>query len=403
MVDQKITNIDMTELERKAALALRPYMSKDPVIFDVGSNKGDWASILGPNVKEVHLFEPNLVLLHYSMVRFEYYTNFVYNNIGLFSESKAMPFHYFTNSNNGLSSVYRNQIWVDMGLPMQETEIQVETLDDYCQCESVPEIDLIKIDVEGADFEVLKGAENLLIGKKIKFIQVEHSDHIILSGHSWDDLVKYMESKGYYCHDFDGEKFFRTTEYTQENYYFMAEFTQDWNNEFKKNTKGLKFDFALEIGCFEGLTTNYICDNLLSKEGRIICVDPLPDDHNTLPFGEDNKIFEGQFTRFCRNTDGRPVELVRKPSRLALTDSDFKNYRFDFIYVDGDHRDEAVYKDGVLSFRVLKVGGLMLFDDYEWRSETKNGIDRFLRDYDPYLEVVVRGYQIMIKKLKDAE
>ena len=124
----------------------------------------------------------------------------------------------------------------------------------------------------------------------------------------------------------------------------MAEFTQDWNREFKENTKGIKVDFALEIGCFEGLTTNYICDNLLSKEGRIICIDPLPDDHNTLPFGEDNKIFEGQYDRFVRNTRGRPVELIRKKSDEAF-DRNFRDYRFGLIYIDGDHREDAAARD----------------------------------------------------------
>lgn len=389
----------MNPLEKRAALTLRPYLSKDPVIFDVGSNKGDWAEILGPNAKEVHLFEPNEVLLHYSMVRFESLKNVIYNNFGLYSESCIMPFHYFTNVNNGLSSVFKNQLWIDMGLPMKEKPIRVETLDGYWD----KEIDFLKIDVEGADFNVLKGADRLLTEKKIRFIQVEHSDHIVLSGHSWDELVKYMESKGYYCHDFDGEQFFRVNEYTAENYYFMGEFTQDWNTEFKKNTKGLKIDFALEVGSFEGLTTCYICDNLLNPGGRVIAIDPFPDDHNSLPFGEDNGIFEGQYNRFVRNTSGRPVELIRKESRLVWKDIDFNNYRFDFIYIDGDHREDAVYYDGVGAFKVLKKGGFILFDDYEWRDETKRGIDKFIRDYDRYLEVVVRGYQVMIKKLQDAE
>lgn len=390
----------MTELERKAALALRPYMSKDPVIVDVGSNKGDWTAILGPGAGEVHLFEPNIVLLHYSMVRFDDAENFYFNNLAVFSESKELDFFYFTNSNNGLSSVYRNQKWVDMGLPMETGKVQAITLDDYF-IDSDCKIDFLKIDVEGADFEVLKGADNLLNTQSIKFIQVEHSDHIKLSGSSWDQLVAYMESKGYFCYDFTGE-FVRAFEpYTQENYYFMQDFTQDWNNEFKKNTKGLKVNFALEIGAFEGLTTCYICDNLLNPGGRVIVIDPLPDDHNQLPFGEDNKLFEGQYDRFTRNIKGYPVELIRKESRLVFKDTDFKNYRFDFIYIDGDHRADAVYLDGMNALNVCRVGGFILFDDYEWRAETKQGIDRFLSEYERCIEVVVRGYQVMVKKVKD--
>jgi len=61
----------ISETEVKAVLALRERCGADPIVFDVGSNKGDWASILAPNVKDIHLFEPNEILLHYSMVRFD--------------------------------------------------------------------------------------------------------------------------------------------------------------------------------------------------------------------------------------------------------------------------------------------------------------------------------------------
>jgi len=387
----------MTELERKAALALRPFMGKDPVIVDVGSNKGDWSDIFAGRVSEVHLFEPNEILLHYSMVRFCEQPGMFYYDNGLSDSPGTSDFHYFTNSNNGLSSIFYNKRWVEEGLPMKKGMIRLTTLDNCFD----KHIDYLKIDVEGADFKVLKGASRLLDEKKIRFIQVENSEHLKLSGNTFEELVAYMESKGYFCYDFTGTEFVRASQYIQENYYFMGDFTQDWNGEFKKNTHGIKFDFALEIGAFEGLTTCYICDYLLNPEGRVIVIDPLPDDHNSLPFGEDNKIFEGQYERFVRNTSGKPVELIRMESRKAFNLRGFKDYRFDFIYIDGDHRADAVYLDGANALNVCKVNGYILFDDYQWRAETKEGIDRFLREFDRYIEVVKMGYQVMVKKIKD--
>ena len=50
----------------------------------------------------------------------------------------------------------------------------------------------------------------------------------------------------------------------------------NWNSHFKKNTKNISnCNLCLEIGAFEGLTSNYIVDNLLSKEGKLICLDLL--------------------------------------------------------------------------------------------------------------------------------
>ena len=387
----------MNPLEIKAANYLRPLMSKDPVVVDVGSNKGDWSEIFAGRVAELHLFEPNEILLHYSMVRFCEHKNIFYYDNGLSDSPGMSDFHYFTNSNNGLSSIFYNKRWIDEGLPMKKGLIRLTTLDN---CFDKP-IDFLKIDVEGADFKVLKGAERLLDRGMIKFIQVENSEHLKLSGHTFEELVAYMESKGYPCYDFTGTEFVRADKYTEENYYFILSFTQDWNGEFKKSTHGMKFNFALEIGAFEGLTTCYICDNLLNPEGRIIVIDPMPDDYNTLPFGEDNKMFEGQYERFIRNTKGKPVELMRMKSSDAFKISSFTDYRFDFIYIDGDHSTNAVYLDGVNSLKVCKIGGYILFDDYQWRPETRDGIDRFLREYDRYIEVVKVGYQILIKKIRD--
>lgn len=401
----------MNPLEKKAALALRPYMNSSPVIFDVGSNKGEWSDILIENAGEAHLFEPNILLLHYTQVKYAHLTNVKYSSLGVFSEKKEMPFHFFTNTNNGLSSVFKNQIWVDMGLPMQEGKIKVTTIDDYCH--NIDRIDMIKIDVEGADYDALLGAKRMLSEKRIKFLQVEKSDHLLLSGHTWDDVLQYMDSLGYTCYGFNGT-FFRPTEYTDENYYFMTEFTQNWNSEFIKNTDFLKgkVNFALEVGCFEGLTTNYICDNLLTPEGRVICVDPLWDQYlepeamksmGFNPEDETNTMFKGQFDRFTRNTRGKPVELVRDISRSVWKTEAFYHYRFDFIYLDGDHREEEIFNDGMEAFRCCLKQGYILFDDYGWRPETKAGIDRVLRKLNGLYELVLMDYQVMIKKIKNIE
>ena len=103
---------------------------------------------------------------------------------------------------------------------------------------------------------------------------------------------------------------------------------------------------ALEIGAFEGLTTNYICDHMLKPDGRVICIDPMEDYY--LKEGSDeetNKMFVGQYERFLKNTKDQPVELQRKTSREAFPG--LKDYLFSFVYVDGDHREEEVYLDGV--------------------------------------------------------
>ena len=39
---------------------------------------------------------------------------------------------------------------------------------------------------------------------------------------------------------------------------------------------------------------------------------------------------------------------------------------FDIIYIDGSHAVNDVLEDAVLSFRLLKPEGILIFDDYRW-------------------------------------
>lgn len=387
------------ELERKAVLQLRPYMGENPIVFDVGSNKGFWADILIENVSEMHLFEPNEMLLTYTKVKYDYLRNVHYNDLAVFSDNQNREFHYLTDEHNGLSSVFQIAEWED--LPMKHKQVHCVTLDEYCKTHKIEQIDFLKIDVEGADCDVILGAKNLLKDHKIRFIQIEDSEHYKYSGHTFKEIIDFVFIFGYELFHFNGAGFVRYDNQQAENFYIMEQnFSEGWNKEFIKNTQGLKIQTALEIGAFEGLTTNYICDNLLKEDGRIICIDPLTDEY--LPGHKDNPMFKGQYERFLRNTAGRPVELIRKKSIDAF--EQLKDLRFGLIYIDGDHTEDAVFQDAVMYWNLLLdtprgEGGYMLFDDYGQSAETKAGIDRFLETQQGNYLMLVKDYQVLIRRL----
>jgi len=194
----------------------------------------------------------------------------------------------------------------------------------------------------------------------------------------------------------------------------MKNFTQNWNQEFIKNTNQFlneKFDFCLEIGSFEGLTSNYIVDNLLSENGKLICVDPLTDVYLNDKLSEIDEIknntdfiyFKDQYNRFYNNVsehlESNKISLIRELS-VDIFPELIKKYqnKFDFIYIDGDHRPEGVYIDAINSFELCKEQGFILFDDYLW-GDTGIGIDKFLNEYSGKYDLLVKDYQVLIKKL----
>jgi len=194
-------------------------------------------------------------------------------------------------------------------------------------------------------------------------------------------------------------------------------YTHNWNSEFIRNVNGLgKFDLCLEIGCFEGLTSNYICDNLLTENGRLLCLDPLSDNYlnNDLSDKDKNdnetiyKYFNNQYERFIDNVkhqiSGNKLTLYRNISS-EIFPSLIKEFegKIDFIYIDGDHRASMVYIDAVNSFKLIKSGGIIVFDDYAWGKSygdeaTSVGIDKFLNEYLNEYVLIHSGSQVVIKK-----
>ena len=78
---------------------------------------------------------------------------------------------------------------------------------------------------------------------------------------------------------------------------------------------------------------------------------------------------------------------------------------FDIIYIDGNHEPEYVLEDAVLSFPKLKVGGYMIFDDYEWDngvSGTHHGINAFFDGYYKRIKEINRNHngQSFLQKIK---
>ena len=57
-----------------------------------------------------------------------------------------------------------------------EINVQTQTLDDFCLDEKIENIDVLKMDTEGNELNILKGAIRLLSENKINVIYTEISD-----------------------------------------------------------------------------------------------------------------------------------------------------------------------------------------------------------------------------------
>lgn len=388
--------------EKKAVIDLFPFLRERPVVFDIGSNKGHWADVILEEYGyacELHLVEPIEKLLSYTQIKYEYHPNITYYNLVAHSKEGMTDFFYFENYNNEISSIYDGgNEW--KGLPKKEKPASCVRIDELYR----DYIDLIKIDCEGADMDVLVGCEKLLKENKIGIIQIEYSKHWERGGHEFHQMYDLAKKYGYKVYRFIGNNFYETNDSDDvqfDNYYLTKEEIHNhsvggWNNEFILNTSELpKMDLVLEIGAFEGLTTKYICENLLNEGGRVVVVDPLEDHY--VPGDTEHPYFKGQYPRFKRNTRGLPVELNRGLSQDELPK--LNALRFDLVFIDGNHYAPHPYIDACWAFAITKPQGYILFDDYTWRPETTASIDKFLEEFNGAYDLIIKGYQVLIRKV----
>lgn len=169
---------------------------------------------------------------------------------------------------------------------------------------------------------------------------------------------------------------------------------------------------ALEIGSFEGRSTIWLLENVLTHPtARIDCIDTFEGspEHTRMGVNTDNLV-----DRFLSNTEPytRKIRCFRGRSQSILRLADFGPYEvesYDFIYIDGSHRAADVLEDAVLSFRLLKVGGLMIFDDYAWNGggptefdNVKRGVDAFYYAYGNQLKRAHVSYQAIFERVAES-
>lgn len=147
-----------------------------PVVFDVGANEGNWLSQvlrLAPDAR-LHAFEPQPALAERIRVRAP--GVFVTNAAVGERQDRLTLYDYADHPGSSHASLLPGVIdGVHRGLA-RTTEVPVIRLDDYCKDRSIEAIDLLKIDVEGFELSVLRGAQRLLASGKVAAIQFEFNE-----------------------------------------------------------------------------------------------------------------------------------------------------------------------------------------------------------------------------------
>lgn len=144
------------------------------VIFDVGANEGGYAlaarEIVGH--AKIYAFEPAPHTFHKLKAVSLAAPNIEVFNLGLGAKNQPADLRV-SESASGLTSLYDREVFKRENFPTFTVRINLETVDDFCARHSVSRINFLKLDVEGHELEVLKGARQMLAARKIDFVQFE--------------------------------------------------------------------------------------------------------------------------------------------------------------------------------------------------------------------------------------
>lgn len=164
----------------------------------------------------------------------------------------------------------------------------------------------------------------------------------------------------------------------------------------------------LEIGVHSGVNVLSVA-RLYARhpESRMWCIDPWIDYTDYPQYkGEQETIY----SHFCRNMKNFDLTHKIVPIRGFSNEEipGLVDNFFDIIYIDGNHEPEFALEDAVLSFRKLKIGGYLIFDDYGFDGPdgTSKGIDGFLSGYHKRIEVLGKKWtswglaQVFLRKLR---
>lgn len=201
---------------------LKHYIkSNNPVLFDIGANIGEYSRELRTEFPNSHIyaFEPNLYTFKAACKNLES-LNINCFNLGLgFQEAEASIYTYGDEKCSEHASIYKDFL-LDFHKANYLVEMQffITTIDNFCHKENINLIHFMKIDVEGHELEVLKGAKRMIAEKKISVIQFEFNVCNIISRVFLKDFYELL--KGYDIYRLDSDKLIPLFEYDFANEIF---------------------------------------------------------------------------------------------------------------------------------------------------------------------------------------
>jgi FkbM family methyltransferase len=170
-----------------------------PIVFDVGANRGDYsaeiiASFGCENIR-LYCFEPSITAFGLLNGELSKCQNVKLYNFGFGDKTETVKL-YSCSEGAGSASVI-NTHYHNMDNSHIVEEIELTTLDEFCNTHNIRKIDFMKMDVEGYELNILRGGSKLINSASVDFIQFEFGFPSIESRVFFKDIFSYLSGNYY--------------------------------------------------------------------------------------------------------------------------------------------------------------------------------------------------------------
>ncbi|MGL4364836.1 MAG: FkbM family methyltransferase, partial [Bacteroidales bacterium] len=172
---------------------------KPNTVFDVGANVGHYTTSLLkviPNAN-VYCFEPNPNTYRSLENALKKQSRVKTFPIGLSSTPGTFTL-YDTPQASTAASLHKEVFYSQKNDDVLEHQVECSTIDIIADCEQVEKIDFLKIDTEGNELAVLRGAKQVLETDRVSIIHFEFNEMNVISRVFFRDFVKLLPSYNFY-------------------------------------------------------------------------------------------------------------------------------------------------------------------------------------------------------------
>lgn len=173
----------------------RCYRPNEPLaIFDVGAHEGesiDRFMRLAPQSR-IYAFEP--ARQSFARLQKKYGADpdvrLNYAAVGAVSDQVKFNFHPTATGSSSMCAVIDSEFARRRGIPghVEVEDVQCIALDEFAAHRNIQRINILKIDVQGYESEVLKGAQGLLLKDQIDIVEIE-----VIIGGAYDRLSSFLD------------------------------------------------------------------------------------------------------------------------------------------------------------------------------------------------------------------